>query len=87
MNVYFRAEYTPAKPIQLVNIGRCYYLSAAGFRSAPGDVVAMKTGNETLKRIFGMTTTGFGGCYDQSAVNIVAQLDWIEGIVWGNKSA
>ncbi|KAL1402203.1 hypothetical protein pipiens_006191 [Culex pipiens pipiens] len=81
--MYFRAEYTPTKPIKLVNINRCYHVSSMIMSSAPGDAVVLKRDNETLPRVVGMTTRGFGGCYDQTAESVAETLDWIEGIVWG----
>lgn len=81
--MYFRAEYIPTKPIKLVNINRCYHVSSMIMSSAPGDAVVLKRDNETLPRVVGLTTSGFGGCYDQTAENVAEKLDWIEGIVWG----
>uniref|UniRef100_A0A1Q3FM31 Putative trypsin-like serine protease n=1 Tax=Culex tarsalis TaxID=7177 RepID=A0A1Q3FM31_CULTA len=80
---YFRAKYIPTKPIQLLDLKRCSQISSMMIRSAPGDVVAVNRDYETLRRIVGLSTKGFGRCTDRSVESIVEKLEWIEDIVWG----
>ncbi|EDS38257.1 conserved hypothetical protein [Culex quinquefasciatus] len=58
MEDYFRAEYVPTKPIKLVDIKHCSVIESMRIQSAPGDVVAVKKGNETIRRIIGLSTKG-----------------------------
>lgn len=83
MEDYFRAEYVPTKPIKLVDIKHCSVIESMRIQSAPGDVVAVKKGNETIRRIIGLSTKGFSSCYERSVKSIVENIDWIESIVWG----